>query len=49
MVEDFVVAADLFVLVAEGVEAVGAAGDDCFGLDGWKGGTGGVYGDPMGD
>ena len=37
MVEDFVVAADLFVLVADGVHAVGAAGDDEFGLDGVEG------------
>ena len=33
MVEDFVVATDLFVLVAEGVEAVRAAGDNEFGLN----------------
>ncbi len=37
MVEDFVVAADLFVLVAEGVHAVGAAGYDEFGADGVEG------------
>ena len=38
VVHDFVVAADLFVLVADGVHAVGAAGDDEFGLDGVEGG-----------
>ena len=38
MVHDLVVAADLLVLVADGVHAVGAAGDDEFGLDGVEGG-----------
>ena len=37
VVHDLVVAADLFVLVAEGVHAVGAAGDDEFGADGVEG------------
>ena len=32
--EDFVVSAYLFVLVAEGVEAVRATGDDKFGTNG---------------
>jgi hypothetical protein len=35
--EDFVVAADLFVLVAEGVEAVRATGYDEFGTDAVEG------------
>ena len=33
VVEDFVVAANLFVLMAEGVEAMRAAGDDEFRFD----------------
>ena len=37
VVEDFVVATDLFVLVAEGVHAVRAAGYDEFGPDGVEG------------
>ena len=36
MVEDFVVATDLFVLVADGVHAVGTAGPDELWLDGVK-------------
>ena len=38
VVHDLVVAADLFVLVADGIHAVGAAGDDELGLDGVEGG-----------
>ena len=38
MVHDLVVAADLFVLVADGVHAVRAAGNDEFGLDDVEGG-----------
>jgi len=37
VVHDLVVAADLFVLVANGIHAVGTAGYDEFGLDGVEG------------